>query len=102
VKRFVASICEKGVAKNTVRLAIASLRPLLNAAIEDGIIQSNPATRLGRFVQTEKPERRSSSLTREETKAFLKSSLENRPRFYPLFLTALRAGLRLSELLALT
>jgi len=102
VKRFVASICEKGLAKNTIRLAIASLRPLFNAAIEDGIIQANPATRLGRFVQTEKPERRASALTREETEAFLKASLEHRPRFYPLFLTALRAGLRLGELLALT
>lgn len=101
VRRFVGVISAKGLAKNTVRLVVASLRPVFNTAIEDGLVQTNPAGKLGRFIHTEKPERRASALTREEAEAFLKMSLEQKPRFYPLFLTALRAGLRLGELLAL-
>ncbi|MEJ2007782.1 MAG: phage integrase SAM-like domain-containing protein [Acidobacteriota bacterium] len=102
VKRFVGCVAAKGLSKNTIGLVIASLRPLFNAAIEDGIIQLNPAARLGRFIHTRKPERRASALTREETEAVLKTSREHRARFYLLFMTALGAGFRLGELLALT
>jgi integrase len=61
----------------------------------------NPAARLGRLTRTDKPKRQAQALTREEAERFLEAVLDVCPEFYGLFLTALRAGLRRGELLAL-
>ena len=65
VKRFLAELSQvshevDGVrspkfSKNTLRLIVCSLRTVLNAAVEDGIIESNPAAKVGRFAKSEKP-----------------------------------------------
>jgi integrase len=70
-------------------------------AIEDELIESNPALRLGRFNHPQAEDRKAEFLTREESQAFLAASMALRPERYPLFLAALRAGLRLGELLGL-
>src|SRR5271157_372500 len=63
---------------------------------------SNPASRLGRFTRTAKStEKKGVSLTTEEVQTFLDAASEICPDYYPLFLTALRAGLRRGELVAL-
>lgn len=41
--------------RNTVRLIICVLRGILNAAIEDGLIAANPASRVGKFAKERKP-----------------------------------------------
>ena len=63
---------------------------------------SNPASRLGRFTRTAKStEKKGVSLTTEEVQTFLDAASEICPEYYPLFLTAFRAGLRRGELVAL-
>jgi integrase len=87
--------------RNTLRLVACALRTVLNAALEEGLIESNPAARIGRFAKSEKPERQASAMARGETEAFLIATKEVCPDWYPFFLTALRAGLRKGELIAL-
>src|SRR5215210_3789165 len=48
IKLFLAEKLNAGLEKRTVRNIQSVLRALLNAAIEDGLIASNPAAKLGR------------------------------------------------------
>jgi integrase len=103
VKDFLGDWSAKGeLSRNTLRLMLCTLRVILNHAVEDGIIDHNPAEKLGRFTKTEKPKHQAEAMTREEAQAFLASAMELCPDFYPLFLMALRAGLRKGELMAVT
>jgi integrase len=86
--------------KNTLRLVVCVLRAVMNAAVEDGLIEVNPASKVGRFTKSEKPTRQASAMSRAEAEKFLASAKELSPELYPLFLMALRAGLRKGELLA--
>lgn len=87
-------------ARNTIRNIVAALRSILSHAVEDDVLSSNPAVKLGRFNPGGEG-RKAEFLTREEAEAFLQASKALRPERYPLFLTALRTGMRLGELLAL-
>lgn len=64
IKSFLAGKLNEGLARNTVRLIHAPLRGMLNAALDDGIIMSNPAAKLGRQLRIT-----SSTSDREESKA---------------------------------
>lgn len=101
IKKFISELADRSLAKNTIRLVITALRAVLSGAIEDGLIDSNPAQRLGRFVKSERPEREATALTAREVGRFLATAKESCPSHYPLFLTAVRAGLREGELAAL-
>lgn len=101
VKRWIAELADRGLARNTIRLAVSTLRAVINAAIEDGLMGFNPAQKLGRLVKAEEPRHPASSLSSKEADRFVTSVKEHRPRHYAFFLTALRAGLRAGELLAL-
>jgi integrase len=77
---------------------------MLNAAVDDGLIVSNPAAKLGRQLRiTASPADREEvkAMTREQLFAFLVAAREREPRWFPLLFTAARTGLRLRELLAL-
>jgi len=87
--------------RNTVRLIVCSLRAVLSAAVEDGMLSFNPASRLGRYTRKAKPSRASSAMTRDEVEKFLSAVDDLHPEWKPFFLTALRAGLRKGELIAL-
>lgn len=101
VKEFLSDWSARGeLSRNTLRLMLCTLRVILNHAVEDGIIEHNPAEKLGGFTKTEKPVRQAEALTRAETETFLASVMVLCPEFYPLFLMALRAGLRKGELIA--
>jgi integrase len=101
IKALMADLNEKGLAKNTIRLAIASLRVVLSSAVEDGVLAVNPALRLGRFVESHKPEREAQAMEPQEAERFLIAAQEYCPAYYPLFMIALRAGLRQGEILGL-
>ncbi len=101
IKSWLADMSHQSLSKNTLRLMLATLRVILNHAIEDHLIDRNPADKLGRFAKTDKPKREASAMTREEAQQFLQAVLELSPAYYPLFLVSLRAGLRRGELIAL-
>ena len=102
VKEFLTGLRGRGLAKNTIRLAATTLRTVLNAAIEDKLIEHNPAQGLGRFVKSEKAAREATSLQPNEIDCLLRTAAQNLPlRHHALLLTALRAGLREGELAAI-
>jgi len=96
---------EKQLARNSVRNLHAILRAMLRAAVDDGILLSNPAEKLGRQLRlvTSKTTRQEAvkAMTREQRHAFLSAVLENEPRSYALFFALAGTGMRLGEALAL-
>jgi integrase len=102
VKEFVSTIAEKGDhARNTVRLILTALRAVLSAAVEDKLTGSNPASKVGKFNKREGGESKAQAMTADEAKAFLSACVDVCPDYYAMFFTALRSGLRKSELIAL-
>jgi integrase len=67
VKAYAAQVAARGVARNTVRLAIAPVKAMLATAHEEGILRSNPAAglRLGRTV-AQAPVKTVHALTEQE------------------------------------
>ena len=102
LKEMISELIAKELSRNTIRNAVCVIRGLFNEAIEAGILESNPAARLGRFTRNAKtPESQATSLTAAEAQAFLDAAKDVCSEYYGLFLTALRAGLRRGELVAL-
>jgi integrase len=102
IKALLASKLEAQLSVDTVRLIHATLRVVLSAAVEDGILLANPALNLGRQLRLG----RSRSARQENVRAFDRDQVarflgEADARFRPLFLLMARAGLRLGEALAL-
>ena len=86
----------------TVRGILRTVSTLLSEAVEGGLLTANPALRLGRYLQAGDDESREiQPLTREEARTLLATASQHFPRWYPLFLCALRTGMRLGELRAL-
>jgi integrase len=110
IKHLLAEKLRAGLSRGTVRILYATLRAMLNAAVDDALLRANPAARLGRTLKlVAAPATRQEAIkamTREQLSAFFvamtspKASPRDR-RYYPLFLCLARAGLRLGEALAL-
>jgi integrase len=100
VKAYAAKVAARGVARNTVRLAVAPVKAMLATAHEEGLIRSNPAAglRLGRTVAAA-PVKQTHALTEEEVIRVL-AEVPERHRL--LMETLAQTGLRISEALALT
>jgi integrase len=105
IKALLAEKLSFGLARNSVRIIHATLRAMLNAAIDDGVILSNPAERLGRQLRlvTRAGERQEAikAFTREQLAHLLGTAAKEERQWAPLFFTMARAGLRLGEALAL-
>ena len=101
VKALINDLIGEDLSRNTIRNTLCVIRGLLSYAIEEGLLESNPAARLGRFTRSAKTaEAKGIALTTKEVQQFLKAAREICPEYYPLFLMAVRAGLRRGELVA--
>jgi len=102
VKRFISDLRAREFAKNTIRLAVTTLRAVLNGATEDQLIENNPAQGLGRFVKSEKATREATSLKPKEVERLLQTAKDDLGLAdFALIFTAVRAGLREGEIAAL-
>ncbi len=101
VKAVAFAGLKKGQSPKTVQNVIRCLSSLLSHAVEDGLLIVNTALRPGKFLPKISKRRGINPLTREEVAVFLKVVKDKAPRYYPLFLCAVRTGLRMGELLAL-
>ena len=105
IKDLLARKKASGLSIESVRLIYATLRAMLSAALDDGVIPANPAAGIGRSMRLS----RSAADRREEIRAFdadqldrfLAASQAKVPRFHLLLFTLSRTGLRLGEALAL-
>jgi len=102
IKALIADMISRELARATLRNALSVLRSIFNYAIEEGLFDSNPAARLGKFTRTAKtPTVKGIALTIEEVEAFLQAAARFCLVYYPLFILAVRAGLRRGELVAI-
>lgn len=69
--------------------------------MEDRLIEGNPASRLGKYAFGSTRKRDIDFLTRSEAENLLAAAKIHSPMCYPMFLAALRTGLRQGELIAL-
>ena len=102
LKRYVSELAtSKRHGLGTLRNIVATLRAILSEAVEDRLIEGNPASRLGKYAFGNARKRDIDFLTRSEAAGLLAAAKIHSPTCYPLFLAALRTGLRLGELIAL-
>jgi len=102
LKEFVALLVTKNLARASIRIIVSELSAVLNHAVEDAVINSNPATRLGKFYkQAPVMHEEVQPLTAEEVVLFLQTVKRHSPKYYPLFLCAIHTGLRSGELAGL-
>jgi integrase len=102
VKDFIAQKHDEGLSSGTIRNLKAYLSCILSEAVDDEIISTHPALRTGKLIKRKDDEAKAiAPFTWEEKDLFERTLKEHFPRYYPFFLTALRTGLRLGELIAL-
>ena len=105
IKSMLAGKLAAGLSRNTVRIIHATLRAMLRAAVDDGVMLLNPAEKLGRQLHLVLPkavrQEEIKAMTREQRQRFLITAARVTPRYYPLFFTLAGTGIRLGEALAL-
>jgi integrase len=84
----------------TLRIIYATLRSLLNAALDDELVAANPVMRLGKLLR--RPEDGEGfdikAMDAEQLNKFLAAAKEHAPLLHPLFLAGAFCGLRDGEL----
>lgn len=85
----------------SVSYIIRTISAIFNHAIEDGIVQINPALRPGRFIRTGPRREMVDILTPAEGSLVLQTAEKHFSRSYPMLLCAMRTGMRQGEILAL-
>jgi integrase len=101
LKEFIYAKQKEGLAPASVAHIRAFMSAVFSHAVEDNIIPANPIARLGRLIRRKDRKTDVNALTRDEASALLEALKEHYPRYHPLFLCALRTGMRLGELLGL-
>ena len=104
VKNLILTKHQTGLAVSTVQSMNAVISGIYSAAIEDNILTVNPSARLGKlFSKLKKRQARYeiNPLIKDEAVLFLDAAKKYFPCYYPLFLCALRTGMRIGEVVGL-
>ncbi len=101
VKAMALAGLQKGQSPKTMQNIVRCLSSLLSHALEDGHVAANVALKPGKFLPKVTKRHKIAPLTREEVALLIDTAKAKLPRYYPLFLCAVRTGLRMGELLAL-
>ena len=101
VKALAVQCLGKGQSPKTVQNTVRCLSSLLSHAVEDGLIQSNPATKPGKFLPKISKRHAINPLTREEVATLVAAARSQSHPHFVLLLCAVRSGLRQGELVAL-
>jgi integrase len=97
IRAFKARKIEEGLNPNTVGVMQGVLSTALNQAVDDGLVPSNPASRVKKAVKREQASMR--SLSQQEASRLLRTAVGTRDE--ALLTLALRTGMRQGELAAL-
>jgi integrase len=101
-RELVTTCRAKGLKATTVRGIARTLSTILTQAVEDELLQANPALRLGRYLRSaDDPEPVIDPFTRDEAAHVVAVARQRFPEWYPWLLCGLRTGMRAGELLAL-
>ena len=92
----------KGLKLASMRGVNRTLSAVLSQAVEDAILPANPAFRMGKHLRAgDELPTEIKPLTRDEVQTLLDTADHVYPDYAPLFLCAVRTGMRLGELVAL-
>jgi len=93
---------ERPLSRSSIRIILAALCIVLNHALEDRHITSNPAARLGKYYKQAKAlHEEIQPLTHQEVPVFLEAARVHFPDWFQLFLCAVHTGMRSGELAGL-
>jgi integrase len=105
IREWLAGRLTAGYARESVRIMQATLRAMLNAAIDDGVIVANYANGLARQLRLTMTaahrQEEIKAMTREQVAWFLETAEREAPALAGLFLLLARTGMRIGEGLAL-
>src|SRR5262249_30722001 len=105
IREWLAGRLTTGYARESVRIMQATLRAMLNAAIDDGVIVANYANGLARQLRLTMTaahrQEEIKAMTREQVVLFLETAEREAPALAVLFLLLARTGMRIGEGLAL-
>jgi len=101
VKDLAARLAGMGLSRNSVRRVISLLAEILNAALDDRLIERNAAARILRSRKDKEEKFQPSPLTPDEQTKLLNAARAESLERYALLLVALRTGLRRGEVVAL-
>lgn len=102
IRQLQKSLLNDGLTTRTANDSISLLKHALETAMDERIIDWNPAKAVERLKPTEQPARDTihRALSREEMETFLKAARDS--WYYPLYVFMLNTGLRIGEASALT
>jgi integrase len=102
VRNLLLGRYKKGLSKSSVAMIRDVTSGVMQYAIDDEIITSNPVTGITKKLNLSRSAKaRGETLDAPEVATFLDSCLKHYPEHHPFFLCAFRTGMRLGELLAL-
>jgi integrase len=105
IHEWLAGRLTSGYARESVRIMQAALRAMLNAAIDDGVMVTNPANGLARKLKLTMTaahrQEEIKAMTRDQLGLFLTTAEREAPLLAALFLLLARTGMRIGEGLAL-
>nr|NIO19453.1 tyrosine-type recombinase/integrase [Candidatus Aenigmarchaeota archaeon] len=90
-----------GLSSRTATYIIRTVSVIYSHAIEDGIVNHNPASNPGRFIRHDSVADKIDFLTPDELVILLETAKEHFPKLYPLLFAAVMTGMRQGELLGL-
>jgi len=102
VKRLLLSKQRDGKARGTIENIRTFISGVFSHAIDDELLTTNPASKLGRYLPRSDRRKAIKPLTREQSAAFLAAARQHHPTHYPMLLLAFRTGMRLGEIIGLT
>ena len=101
VKKLILQKQKDGFAVGTVENIKALVSGIFTHAYEEELLTSNPALKLGKFIQKQDRKKDIKPLTKDQTSVFLATARHQVPDSYALLLCAFRTGMRLGELIGL-
>lgn len=101
VRDFCHKLMTGGLSAASVKVTLIIISSLFNHAIEDGLVSENPAGKPGRYLKVPNRKGTAEFLTPEEGAVLLTAARQHLPRLHPLFMAALRTGMRQGELIGL-
>jgi len=101
VREFITQKKNANLSRSTIKNILAPVRAIYNQAIEDDVVQFNPASNVGKFNKRQSNEKQINPLTRDELAKLLETAREKMPHHHPALLCAARTGMREGELIGL-
>ena len=101
IKDFLLKKANKGYAGSTINHMRNTVSGVLNKALDDEIIQVNPAISLGKYIPKSARGVHIKPLSAKKLRTLLNTVAEHYPEHYTLFLLLARTGMRIGEAVAL-